>query len=95
MSMSHDIDFLGVVYKNEPQDLRKLLYTRLRSEWKYSHSKYFNNCFEKNVSIPVFMSKIINSFPYAMAQLIFYGVVLVKSMAHDVRKYEPPHRNPI
>ncbi len=33
------------------------------------------------------MSKIINSFPYAVA--------LAKSMSHDIWKYEPRHRNSI
>ncbi len=36
---------------------------------------------------PVFMSKIINSFPYAVA--------LAKSMSHNIRKYETWHENPV
>ncbi len=41
------MDFLTVAYKNEPQDLWKLLCKRLKSEWKYSR-KYFNCYYEKN-----------------------------------------------
>ncbi len=41
------MDFLGVDYKNEPQDLWKFLCTRLKLEWKYSR-KYFNYYYEKN-----------------------------------------------
>ncbi len=72
--------FLVVIYKNEPQDLWKLLCTHLKSEWKYSR-KYFSyyyydkNC-RKNI-ISMFMSKIINSFPYVVA--------LTKSMSHNIR----------
>ncbi len=32
----------------------------------------------------VFISKIINNFPHTVAQLIFYGMALTKSMSHDV-----------
>ncbi len=41
----------------------------------------------KKILFPVFISKIINSFPYAVA--------LVKSMSHDIWKYEPWHGNSI
>ncbi len=30
------------------------------------------------------MSEIINSFPHAVAQLILYGMALVKLMSHTV-----------
>ncbi len=40
------------------------------------------------------MSKIINSLSHALAQLIFCGVALVKSMNHNVWKYKPRHTNP-
>ncbi len=41
------------------------------------------------------MSKIINSFPYVVAQLIFHIVALAKSVSYDVWKYKPQHRYPI
>ncbi len=34
----------------------------------------------KKILFPVFMSKIINSFPYVVAQLIFHGVTLTQKL---------------
>ncbi len=51
--------------------------THLKSELKYFHYKYFSNYNEKNcqkILFFVFMSKIINSFLYVAAQLIFHDV---------------------
>ncbi len=38
---------------------------------------------KKLLIFSVFISKIINSFPYAVAQLIFYGIALAKSAQGD------------
>ncbi len=83
--MAH-MDFLVVAFKNEQQTLWKLLCTCLKSEWKYSR-KYFNNYYGKNcqkILFTVFTSKIINSFPYAMARLIFCDIALAKSITHNM-----------
>ncbi len=86
------MDFLVVAYKNEPQDLWKLLCTCLKSKWKYS-CKYFNNYYyyeknyRKNILFPIYMNKIIKSFPYAVALAIL--------MSPDLWKYETWHGNPI
>ncbi len=42
---------------------------------------------KKYYSLSSLLSKIINSFPYAVAQ--------TKSMNHDIWKYESQHGNPI
>ncbi len=47
----------------------------------------------EKILFPVFINNIINSFPYAVVQLIFYGVALVKCISHSRWKYEPQHRN--
>ncbi len=41
----------------------------------------------EKILFPVFMSKIINSFPYAIAQ--------AKSVSHDIWKYTPQHENSV